>query len=633
MSAKKDTKKQSEKVAVQEQASDDATAVEVTPTIDTQPDSSSQAEFDVMELSRIESTEVGTGEGVTESVDPDKEIAIPTQTPVVQTQWWQQKKIFIPVIVLLLLVALQLIPQVRFFALGWVWKTTAEVVVKDAATGNPVTNASVMINTTKAMTNESGVAKLAGIGIGQHTAVVQKTNYKPASQRVTVDIPFANVAQPVQVEASGTVVEVSIKDRLTGKAISDVVVSDGDDVTYGRTNKNGKLSVVVPLSSNELPAVLSLPGYKVQGIKVTKQQKDFTLIPEGSVYFLSKQSGKIDVIKTAVDGSERKVIVPGTGDENNETTTLLTSQDWKYAMLKSKRAPNKPEAFYLVTAANDSYKVMDEGTTLFTPIGWIGHSFIYQTERQNADFWRAKTFAIKSYNADTGETSIVDENANDQGSTAQTALYESMGNYAIIDGLLTYTKTWYMYGTGMLNTVDKQSTVMTVKADGTERKVVRSFSADQIDRLTAKLYAPQEVRYQVIPKIVNATGKITYGELKSGAYTDSAIPFTSFDTDSYPTYLMSPDGTASFWSEERDGKNVLFVGDKNAANKQELRAKSDFVAYGWLTSDWLLLQKDSNELYITTKEQLISGGEPLKVSDYHKLKNSLAGYGYGYGGQ
>lgn len=647
MSAKKDTNNKPAPTADSELHDHPDTEGSLTPEVETktelddstdtdtsiQPDEPSQAEIDTMALSKIESTEVGSDGKVEESIDPDSELVIPAVVRATAKPWWQHKKVFIPTISIILVFVLLAIPQVRFFALGWAWHTTARVVVTDTVTGTPVTNASVAIDSVAAMTNELGVARLDGISIGVHTAVIKKTHYKPVSQKVTVDVAPLDQSQSVALEATGHLVQIDIKNRLTDKAIADVIITNGDSVTYARSDKTGKASVVVPADAKELKAVLTAPGYRVQEVKVTQSVKTFSLIPDGSLYFLSKQSGKIDVVKTAIDGTDRKVVVGGTGDENNETTSLLTSRDWKFAILKAKRAPNKPEALYLVRSDNDSYKVIDESDAVFTPIGWIGHSFVYQAQRNNGQYWRAKTVAIKSYNADTGQVTTIDENGSDPVSTEQSALYNLLGNYAITDGILTYTKTWYSAIATALSTADKQTTIMTVKADGTDKKVVRSFSVDQVDQLSSRLYLPQEVRYQIIPKTTDANAKPKYGELKVGVYKDTDAAFDSFGTDVYPTYLISPNGNTSFWSEERDGKNALFIGGKNAESKEEIVSKSDYVAYGWLTDDWLLLQKGGSELYITTKDQLKAGGAPLKVSDYHKLKNSFLGYGYGYGGQ
>ncbi len=47
-----------------------------------------------------------------------------------------------------------------------------------------------------------------------------------------------------------------------------------------------------------------------------------------------------------------------------------------------------------------------------------------------------------------------------------------------------------------------------------------------------------------------------------------------------------------------------------------------------LLDNYLLLQKSSSELFITTLVTIKSNHEPLEISDYHKLANNFAGYGY-----
>jgi hypothetical protein len=60
-----------------------------------------------------------------------------------------------------------------------------------------------------------------------------------------------------------------------------------------------------------------------------------------------------------------------------------------------------------------------------------------------------------------------------------------------------------------------------------------------------------------------------------------------------------------------------------------IASSSDFTPYGWFTDGYILVSKDSSELYIQTAEK---GAKPLKITDYHKPDTEFEGYGYGYGG-
>ena len=95
--------------------------------------------------------------------------------------------------------------------------------------------------------------------------------------------------------------------------------------------------------------------------------------------------------------------------------------------------------------------------------------------------------------------------------------------------------------------------------------------------------------------------------------------------------MQSPSGNVTFWSETRDGKNTLFVGDGQGANQKEIAKLSDYQTYGWYTEDYLLVSKDGSELYILGKDGIKKDSEALKIMDYHKPAMSYMGYG-GYGG-
>jgi hypothetical protein len=106
------------------------------------------------------------------------------------------------------------------------------------------------------------------------------------------------------------------------------------------------------------------------------------------------------------------------------------------------------------------------------------------------------------------------------------------------------------------------------------------------------------------------------------------MTYDKFYGSSYPTYLLSPSGSKTFWADPRDGKYSLIVGDAEGKNGKQIAELSDYNAYGWYTDDYVLVSKGSSELYILPA----AGGTALKVTDYHKPGFDLRGYGYGYGG-
>ena len=103
----------------------------------------------------------------------------------------------------------------------------------------------------------------------------------------------------------------------------------------------------------------------------------------------------------------------------------------------------------------------------------------------------------------------------------------------------------------------------------------------------------------------------------------------------FPTYLVSPSGSKTFWYDERNGKNTLFIGDKYGNKAEKIADRSVYRPYGWFGSSdqYVLVSKDGSELYVAAIDKLSDEKyTPLKISNYHKPRVDYFGYGYGYGG-
>ena len=355
-------------------------------------------------------------------------------------------------------------------------------------------------------------------------------------------------------------------------------------------------------------------------------------MPTGQVFFLSKKTGKIDVVRTNLDGSDRKTIVKGTGKERDNETSLLASRDWRYLALLANR-DGGTASLYLIDTKTNAMTLIDEGKDISTTlIGWSGHQFWYEIDRNN-DYWTAKQEALKTLNADSKQLKIVDEDKSV--GSEEVGAYETLDNFYIQEQGVVYTKIWNTsllpeeyVGDDAKLLAGKNHTINLATADGTKLSTLKSFSLKSPNYLgQAKLYEPRELYFQ----LTNDNGKNSYIEYENGQILDASVTDNEFDS-SYPTFLVSPTGKKTFWSEPRDGKNALFVGDAFGKNKTQLASGSEFKAYGWFTDGNLLLQKSDSELYISTPEAMKTGDAPIKISDYHKPDLNYAGYGYGYGG-
>lgn len=530
------------------------------------------------------------------------------------------------VMVLVLIVVLAVIPATRNKIAGVFVKKTVTVLVKDSQKSNPVSKAEVAIGNIHAETDKDGKAILEGLEPGLHDVTVSKELYKQATGKVTVPIVGDTERLTVAAEPTGRLVTVTVTDRISGSVIASAAIDAGNGNT-ATTDDKGQASVVVPADKQQITARVTASEYLLVQDAAIKQDEtpSVQLVPKGEMYFLSKQSGKVDVVRTNLDGSDRKVIVAGTGNENDRETSLLASRDWKYLALLAKR--DKSTALYLIDTASGKLETIDEGKDLrFNLVGWSGSRFIYSLTRENRKDWQPGYQALKSYSAQTGQLSIIDETQ--AGSQGDSVAQSMSGFYILKNDQIVYIKDWYAgWGYGLNGRTDA---IASIQADGSNKHALKNYKAVDLSYIEAKLYTPQEIHFRVWDDEYNRLENV----MTINGNLEPVPPAQQKFDQEYPTFLMSPDGTKSFWAEPRDGKNALFIGDDNAtdSSKQLLVNLSDYSTYGWLTDKYLLLQKNSSELYIITPDQLKKGASPLKISDYHKPATTYSGYGYGYGG-
>jgi hypothetical protein len=186
-----------------------------------------------------------------------------------------------------------------------------------------------------------------------------------------------------------------------------------------------------------------------------------------------------------------------------------------------------------------------------------------------------------------------------------------------------------LYGQSASDLVNKQATFNSVKPDGSAKSAIKSFG---LAAGTSAIDVTLDSRVEK-PDMINlhfADGtKDNFYTYSNGQVKDDPQGSTSNFYSAYPTYLQSPSSSQTFWSEPRDGKNTLFVGDEDGANGKQIATLSDYSTYGWFSDSYLLVSRNASELYIMP---VVGSANPVKISDYHKPALTFQGYGGGYGG-
>lgn len=547
----------------------------------------------------------------------------PTQTKSAKKQngmkrFWHfyrtKKKITIPLTIVLLVAITLAIPLSRYAVLGLFIKKDVSVIVLDDKTNKPVSGADVSLAGITAKTDGEGKALLEKVRVGEHNLQVKKTYYKQYDKSVVVDGIGETDPSKVSLEATGRQVELSVVNKISGKNIAGVLIKSGK--SEAKTNAKGLATIVVSPNAKNQKAQLTSAGFLDTQVSIAvdnKSANNFSLTPSGRVYFLSKRSGTIDVVKTNLDGTDRQVVLAGTGQEEEQNTVLLGTRDWKYQVLLSRRDSTQPK-LYLIDTATDKESVIDEGDASFTITGWHDHDFVYTVTRNQVPFGQPKRQALKVFHASSSKLNTLDETIAPGG-----APQEIGGGVSLVDQGIVYVKQWLQ---GYAQLGGQQTTINLIGYDGSNKKELKSLSP--VFFIQELLFKPNNIYFSYYNNQQN------YLEYEDGNVREVSDQSQKFNV-SYPTYLLSPSGNYSLWSEQRDGKNTLFVGNKDGNDGKLIDQATKYNPYGWYGDDYILVSLDGSELYIAPRE-FTKGSTYLKVTDYHKPALNFLGYGGGYGG-
>ena len=516
------------------------------------------------------------------------------------------------------------IQDIRYAVFSPFLKRDVEIYVFDATTKSPIHNAAVKINNSTKHTSTDGKVHFSDIPVGIHGININLPLY--TSENFLATVPILSKAKiNASLKANGKRISITIRDKINGKPIDGVIVTANK--SSGISKSDGKIELVVPINTSKIEVSTKKDGYIATSLTLsTDSSTNIGLIKTGRVYFLSKQSGVIDVVSTNLDGSDRQTIVKGTGNEYDYDTSLLASRNWRYLALNARRDDNKNALYIIDTSNPGQLSRITDGGMILTPVGWSGERFIYN---ETNIFGYAANWSLRSVSGENKKVTVLEKVDSAPFQQFSYTSYQSIGTpYILSDDTIVYPTTWSGGNYLEPRADNKSAGIIAIQADGSNRHFIKEYHSNEISTIETNLYKPQEIHYRVF----NANGEKRENIMTVNKKIEVVPPDQQKFDQSYPTFLISPDGNHSLWSEERDGKNTLFIGDNNSGGPQEIASLSDYIPYGWFTDDYILLQKNNSELYISSTETLKSGIQPLKISDYHKGA-SLIGYGYGYGGQ
>jgi hypothetical protein len=519
-------------------------------------------------------------------------------------------------VVLCLLFAL---PYTRYKILGTVLKKEITVTVVDNQTDTPVSDALVAVSGASAKTDAYGNATLKA-GVGKRVVTITKQYYRNSTATYFVGLSSSHALR-VKLLATGRLVPITVQNTISGQPLAGVLVHVL--ATTAKTNNNGLATFALPTNAQSYSATISAAGYNTDHATVVvtslkTASNSFDLTPSGSIFYLSKQSGTINVDKANLDGSDQQIVLAGTGDETASTTRLIASPDWKYVVLEANRS-GIHAALYLIDTSNNQVTEFDSSTATFNLIGWYGDDFIYAlTTSQNP--WQDGVQAVKDYDASNEQLNELDQT---QGSgTSSSYGQQTFSNYYILGDALVYNTQWSEQGGYDLSSDNDTIRVLSLSSQIKKDEV--SLPAANTGSMQATRYLPQAAYFAT----QNASkGFVTYYQYANQTTQEASISKTTFDA-AYPNYIPSPSGDHTVWETTTNGQNLLFVGDENGGSQKQIESLGNYVPYGWYSDNYVLISQDNDRLYIMPSSGLAANHHPTSIASYYEPATDQSGYEY-----
>lgn len=509
------------------------------------------------------------------------------------------------------LLVLLIIPPSRYALLGTFIQKDVSMVLTDSITGQAVPEADVLVGNKVVTSDQSGYLLVPKLSYGPHTLIVSKPYYE--SKKYTIHVPlFGNKKQEqLQLLATGRLAKVSIRNSLTGLPLQGIRIST-ETGSNGTTNDEGFATVVLNYESQEVKAQISGDDIVTKTVIIRPALDAITnrieATPAGKIAFLSNSSGKLDVMISNLDGTEKKVLVPSSGNENFSSSKLYMSPNKRFAMYFANRG-GTGQFLHLISLDTGTIELVTNEPLVYEPIGWVQESFLYKTSPQYTGGFVVGIETLQTYNPDTKERYTLDSTKTEGVSNADFAK-EYFGSVYIVFDQVYYEKYWqasYYYGARLAN---KSITVNSAKPKETP-KILKQWQAGYDSFIRSVRVAPKVFHYFVqLDGVINS-----FWELKNNVVTESAvISADDFTIRKYPSFFLSPNGRLAVWEEKRDGKNNILIGSDNGDSVENFAQETDFAIVDWYSNDYVLLSKQNSELFITSRAGIKSGNPAVIIS-------------------
>lgn len=274
-----------------------------------------------------------------------------------------------------------------------------------AAEGTPpiLKNALVTVNGQEYHTDDGGKLNIT-IPYGQTRIVISKQGYESITKDEMFDYdPFFYLAggqqadeqqrnQAIFMKSVGVELTFIAKDWLSGQPVTTGHFSVGDVVTS--PGSKGEVHLVLPATDAktvQVKATFGGVGYADATVEIAipSTNQEFTFVPAGKHYFVSKRSGQFVVYSSNIDGSSVTEVVPAAASETADIA-FSVSPSGKYGVLASTREATRDtfgsvqQKAYVIDFANNKMTAVDAAMQ-FDFADWSGDTLVYTARVHNGD--------------------------------------------------------------------------------------------------------------------------------------------------------------------------------------------------------------------------------------------------------
>lgn len=525
-------------------------------------------------------------------------------------RWWQNKKLRYSTLggVLAVLTVLFVVPLTRFGILNALGiKASAVVQVVDDETGLPLKSAVVKVGAVESQTDDQGQAKLERLRLGDQDVQIVKPGYGDELWGRRINTGRNDLGEARMI-ATGTRFVFKLVDWHGGQPLPEVLAEVGIDDAGGAasafSDDAGLLRLVTPPSEEELEITFKAEGYnelKFSADPTNFEEQTIKLVKQGYNAFISKRSGKFDVYRSRLDGSETTKIIDATGREREGSLILSVDPSTKFAALVSTRDGQRNgdgfilSGLYIIDLESGQMNRIELSESIVLA-GWSQERLVYTTQTTGESGYSALRFRLRSFKL---------------GNLAAETLETS--NY-FYDVMLANGRVYYAPGESFKQSRPPEH-FLSMLADGTDR---RSHVESRTVRI-ARTDFDTLVLETLTSDFKQQWYSFTLGQQAAVKLDGQPASFEYWSTNA--EFVSSPDGKWLAWQEERDGKDVIML--RESGGSERILASMDGAAapIRWVGNDLVLfrvVKPGESADYIIS---LQPDAEPTKLSDVTNVKS------------